>query len=314
MKLAISVCKTCGSNRISDRGELPPLDPRLFAGQASDAPIVAGHLFVCESCHLQFREPCLNDQQLLALYKQLPDTIWADNEPRAYWPRIQHAINTYSSNNTLLDIGCYRGDFLAWMPANWKLLGIEPSIKAAEFAAGRGITILGATIEDVTAPDPRPGVVTAFDVIEHIVTPLSFLKNIRDCLDRDGCIVIMTGATDTWPFRLFGRHYWYSALPEHVTFYNLAWFRWAANRLNMRVVSHSYFSSEPRDIRQWLRECALISLHTFVQFLKRVGVPDRAIATVPYGKLALSWRTVPWWKHSRDHILVVLKNTAPLEN
>jgi hypothetical protein len=116
----------------------------------------------------------------------------------------------------------------------------------------------------------------------------------------------MTGATDSWPFRLFGRHYWYSSLPEHVTFYNRKWFSWAAERLGLRVAHHAWFSSEPRRPRLWLRQAAMISIHTLVQWLKRMGVAEKWIARLPYGRLALGWTTVPWWKQAADHILVVL--------
>jgi hypothetical protein len=187
-------------------------------------------------------------------------------------------------------------------------MGIEPATKAAEYASSRGIEILGPTIDDHVDPTEMPGVVTAFDVIEHVVNPYEFLRRMRDCMAEDGCLILMTGATDSWTFRLFGRHYWYSALPEHVTFYNLKWFHWAAGKLGMRIVSHTRLSTESRRLQEWLFQAAIISIHTIVQSLKRAGVSDKLIACLPHGRLALTWKTVPWWKQAADHMIIVLAN------
>jgi SAM-dependent methyltransferase len=270
-----------------------------------------GHLFVCADCGLQFREPSPNEVDLLRCYSALPDSIWQQSDPRPYWQMILQAMNRFAANRIVLDVGCYRGDFLVWLPAEWERFGVEPSQAAAKIAAERGIGILGKTLEDCCSPQSNFGCVTAMDIIEHLIRPMPFLQRIRDCLAPNGCIVIITGATDTLAYALFGRRYWYCSLPEHMTFYNLRWFQWAAKQLGMQLVYHKYFSSEPTNAGLWLRQGVQLSLHTLVQALRRRGIPDRTIRYLPYGSLALSWRAVPWWKQAKDHILVVLTKLAP---
>ena len=311
MTASTTVCRACGSPDVLESGPLPPFNSGLFGGQPADLPRDSGRLFSCTNCHLQFRDPCLTGAQLLKLYEKLPDSVWADSEPREYWPKILGIMTRFASNRTVLDVGCYRGDFLSWLPAEWKRLGIEPSRKAAIYASNQGVKILGPTIEDSVITGTKPGVITAFDVIEHVVNPLRCLTAIRDCLAPGGCIVIISGATDSWPFKIFGRHYWYCSLPEHVTFCNLKWFHWAASELGMHVAWHSYLSSEPKNRALWFRQAVAISIYALVNFLKRRGIPERLIGFLRYGRTALGWRSVPWWKQSKDHILIVLaKNTS----
>lgn len=286
---------------------MPPLTAGKFGGMATSVQFEPGRLAKCSNCKLWFRSPAPSAEQLIALYDALPDTIWSQAEPRHYWPILLDFMNQYSSNEIVLDVGCYNGDFLDWLPTNWQKYGIEPSRRAAATAGKRGINVLGATLEECLEPSDAPGCATVLDVIEHVVSPMPFLRSLRERLAPSGAIIIMTGATDSFAFRLFGRHYWYSSLPEHMTFYSIRWFDWAARKLGMRLVDYRYLSSEPRDDGRSLREAGQIALYTLVRSLKQRKVSEAAISRLPYGRLALTWTAVPWWKHASDHIIVVLK-------
>jgi len=54
--------------------------------------------------------------------------------------------------------------------------------------------------------------------------------------------MIFTDAADCWSWRVFGRHYWYSSLPEHISFFTRQWFEHAASRLGMNVISFQRMS------------------------------------------------------------------------
>jgi len=277
-----------------------------FGGQPTEARIAAGHLLRCPTCDLQFRSPCPTDEELTKLYETLPDTVWEGYEERPYWPLALSLLNKHAANRELLDVGCFGGDMLDWLPAEWQKHGVEPCKAARELAGRRGITMVGHTADDLAHAESAYGAIVSFDVIEHITQPLKFLGQLSAALAQGGCLVLFTGATDSLPYRLFGRHYWYGSFPEHVSFYSLAWFTWAAERLDMKVSAHHYLTSERRHWKLWAKQCAQISVHTLFRVLRERGVSETWLARLPLIGRAAAWKTVPWWKQATDHIMVVL--------
>lgn len=306
MSQSPSTCPACGGSHLEDLGALPPFPPGLFGGQPTDLPFTAGHLVHCPACDFKFRSPCPTDQELTALYEGLPDTVWEGYEERPYWPLALGFLNQYAANRKVLDVGCFGGDLLDWMPADWQKHGVEPCKSARELAIRRGITLAGRTAEDLVPGRGSFGAIVSFDVIEHITRPLAFLERLKAVLAPGGCLVLLTGATDSLPYRLFGRHYWYGSFPEHVSFYSLAWFTWAADRLGMKVAAHRHLGSERRNWKLWAKQLAQISVHSLFSLLREWGVSDTLLGRLPVIGRAIHWKTVPWWKQATDHIMVVL--------
>jgi 2-polyprenyl-3-methyl-5-hydroxy-6-metoxy-1,4-benzoquinol methylase len=70
---------------------------------------------------------------------------------------------------SLLEVGCSTGEFLHKLGlADWKILGIEPSVKASMLAKEKGIEVICSSIEDVELPANSFDVVCCFSVIEHL--------------------------------------------------------------------------------------------------------------------------------------------------
>jgi len=302
-----ATCPACQSSTTDCVGPLPPFSAGLFGGMKLNVAITPGELMHCKRCDLQFRHPTLSDEALTQLYQDLPATVWHSDEARPYWPQAKMLLEKFAVNPHVLDVGCFTGDFMAWLPSSWKKSGIEPTRSAAERAAASGINVIGPSVAEVDPSSLQMGAITIFDVIEHVTQPIAFLQKLKTALAPDGCFILLTGATDTWPFRLLGRHYWYSALPEHVTFYSATWFHWAAKQLDMKVVHFSHLSSEQRDFRVWFTQGVKIIAYTIVCRLREAGCPDWLIRCFPVLRRACSWNVVPWWKQSRDHLFVVLK-------
>ena len=123
----VIVCPACGSAMLRDRGPLPPT-PKTFGGQSVEEALPSGHLLACTNCGLQFRNPYPPDEQLLALYEGLSDAVWALDEPHPVWPLILDMMEEAAPPRAVLDIGCFRGDFLAWLPERMASLwsGAQP--------------------------------------------------------------------------------------------------------------------------------------------------------------------------------------------
>ncbi|MDB6139802.1 MAG: hypothetical protein JWO94_2874 [Verrucomicrobiaceae bacterium] len=300
------ICPACFSPSVDNEGALPQFPPNVFGGERSALAIDPGSMMHCRKCGLSFRYPAPSEEVLTSLYENLPDTVWEGYQARPYWPLALTLLEKYASNRDVLDVGCFAGDLLNWLPAAWRKHGVEPCNAARDLAATRGIQIVGRTADDLGARPAAYGAIISFDVIEHITHPAQFLTRLRDALAPGGCLVLLTGATDSLPYRLFGRHYWYGSFPEHVSFYSLAWFAWAAEHLGMKVSAHHYLSSERRDWKLWAKQFTQITIHTLFSVLRERGISDERLARLPVIGRAARWKTVPWWKQATDHVMVVM--------
>ncbi len=299
-------CPACQQTNIDNQGRLPAFPTHVFGGRQTGTVIDPGEFMHCRTCDLFFRHPALPEEVLTSLYEDLPSTIWDSSHQRPYWPQALRLLEKHAANRDVLDVGCFAGDLLCWLPSEWRKHGVEPGNAARGLAARRGIAVLGRTADDLAAGQHSFGAVLSFDVIEHITQPVRFLAQLRDALAPGGCLILLTGATDSLPYRLFGRHYWYGSIPEHVTFYSRAWFTWAAKQLDMKLSTHLHLPSETREWRQWTKQLAQISLHTLFRSLRERGISDATLGRLPLVGRAARWQTVPWWKQATDHIMVVL--------
>jgi SAM-dependent methyltransferase len=299
-------CKACESTRVRDRGPLPVMPP-TFGGEPCTVRLEPGRLWQCLECDLYFRFPYLSQAELTALYQNVPDTVWSAYEDRHTWPDVRRVCEAFASEKSVLDIGCFSGEFLAGFPGEWTTFGIEPSRAAREAATTRGVRVVADSLESADPGVCRVGAITLLDVFEHVERPLALLAKAASYLASGGCIVIVTGATDSWPFRLYGNHYWYCSLWEHVSFGSHRWFAWAARQLQLTVVDARHVASEAWSLRPWVKHGGQVALYGLVNRARDSGIELSALRAVPRLGGALDWQQPPWWKESRDHLLVGLK-------
>lgn len=298
-------CPSCGQAQVVNLGPLPDL-PGTFGGQAVRLSLTAGSLFHCRDCDLRYRHPYQSQDVLTGLYETLPPTVWRTDKAKPHWRVACQVMTARSPNQSVLDVGCFTGDFLAWLPSSWDKLGIEPNTAARTIAASRGIQMIGSTIDNIASDFTPPGTIVLFDVLEHMTEPLDFLGRLKALLAPGGLLVIVTGNTNSLAWRMFGRHYWYSSLPEHVSFFSPRWFRVAGARLGLSVVTCERISSGDRTGPPWLKQAGQLSLYTLVQKLRESGLSDRHLRRLPLIRKAYTWRSVPWWTRAKDHVLVGL--------
>jgi len=303
-------CTACGATTIRDLGPLPEPVP-TFGGELSPTGPAPGNLWHCLECHLRFRFPYLSQVELTALYERLPNSVWSTPEDRPLWKDVRARCNRYSPGRTILDVGCFTGDFLGRMPPEWTRLGIEPGQAARQIAKSKGIEIIGYSLESVAIDRCQADVVTLLDVIEHFEDPFRLLSRASSLLNPGGCIVVLTGNAASTAFRLLSNNYWYCSIPEHVSFLSRRWFEWAAPRLGMALRNCEYVSAEHFDFYQWLRDGARNTLFALMQRLRTAGIDPSFLRPLPVVGRAVSWRTCPWWLTAKDQILVTLqKKTA----
>ncbi len=265
-------------------------------------------LWLCQSCSLQFRHPVPPAATIFDRYTALKaDDHWRGGV-QPIWPHVRELIMR-SPERSVLDVGCFRGDLLEWLGPGFDRYGIEPSASASTVAAGRGFRMLGSSIDDPALRLPQFGAITLVDVIEHLPRPLDALRRLAAALVEGGRLVIFTGDTDALSWRISGTRYWYSAIPEHVTFFNQSWFRWAAPPLSCSVGTMKRLAHDPASALRRLADAGQNLAHIVSWRLNDSRGLGRHMAGLPGLSRARRF-DLAWWTSAKDHVLVELIKTG----
>jgi ubiquinone/menaquinone biosynthesis C-methylase UbiE len=194
---------------------------------------IAAHRVVrCDDCGLVFLNPQPSDAELARIYNA--DYFLGSDTPagRQLVGEIKQAtakfylaeIQRYCGGQTgqLLEIGGGDGDFLvAAEAAGWQVTGVEYSSAACDKARQRlkNGTVHCGELSSVRLPAAQFDLCVISDVIEHVRSPVDFLREIYRVLKPGGALFIATPSTDSWSARLM-RQKWMEFKPEHLTYFD----------------------------------------------------------------------------------------------
>lgn len=237
-------CICCESNKLSHIGHIP--SSITFAGRVLEKSLEGGELICCNVCGLYFRYPQLDKSELDNLYEQGDIENWLYNKnDRFDWSQAKNWIEEKNIKNLkVLDVGCFNGQFLSTLGNECKLYGIEIHEAAALKAQELGVKVVASNIDGIKSLNQNFDVITAFDVIEHVHNPYEFLTQLSYLLNDDGMLIISSGNTEALSWRIQKEKYWYCVISEHISFINPRWCHWAANQLNLELLSTKKFSHQ----------------------------------------------------------------------
>jgi SAM-dependent methyltransferase len=165
----------------------------------------------CTSCGLLYTNPLETGryyQQLTARHAFAEMLTQASSRMPVYLAGLEivNLLNRDRCPWRLLDVGCGTGTFVALATGfGYAAEGLEASDAQAELAQSLGIRVRhGACLENYA--DEAFEVVTMWDSLEHIPTPLQMLKQIRRVLAARGYLVVKVpnGPHYLWKTRLLG--------------------------------------------------------------------------------------------------------------
>jgi len=286
---------------------IPSVD--FFAGKRLSFVIPGGYLYRCPVCHLHFRYPRLTQSDLNELYKNTNSATWQYKDSiRRDWILAENWLKRCGGDK-ILDVGCWDGNFLANLIGQWEKFGIEINEEAIVRAKGAGVKIAATNIyQSEKSLNSFFDVVTAFDIIEHVDDPQNFLAQLIQYTRPGGYILIGTGNTDAWQWKLAKSRYWYCWPAEHISFVNKTWFEYQAHNLLFEILDMEEFSHSSQ-----LSVIGLI-LQSFANFLYLFA------PALFYKMRSLRWKFLreserkiidhpPVWDMSRDHLWVVLQKS-----
>lgn len=165
----------------------------------------------CPECGLVFQHPQPTRESLQSAYyfdegfaRRLEGDLRATALARARekLPLLLDAGVT--PGGAALDVGCSSG---AWMEvardAGWEPVGVEIGEPAGAVARRRGFEVHTGTLESATElPEGAFGLITFWDVLEHLHDPLDALHRAAQLLAPDGTVALTFPNVEGWYPRL----------------------------------------------------------------------------------------------------------------
>ena len=301
MTRSVIRCPDC-DNEVLPIGSIPATN--VFAGRTLGGVLAGGILYRCHQCSLGFRWPRLSKDALDNLYTQGSDTAWsASTQSRRDWYMAHSWLEQcLAPLSEILDIGCFDGGFLEPLLPTHHCYGVEINASARNRAQQKGIEIIGS---DFSALTGRFDCVTAFDVIEHVEQPKSFLAACLAAVRPGGSVLISTGNLDALTFRLMGSRYWYCAIAEHISFVSPAWFSGLAGPLNYRITKQTHVAHGSTSFLSQIRHATFNLLYRVMpsafHTLRKIRMGHKTASIYP--ELA---DYPPNWGSAQDHFVILL--------
>jgi SAM-dependent methyltransferase len=185
-------CPACGGNKSTD--SFRKIDFRYT---------------VCGDCETLYASPRPSVPQLADFYRDaLSVKFWSTDffrqtaEARRvsmFRPRAELLARVRSDTKVpsgrYVDVGAGFGILLEevrQIGAFEEVIGLEPGPELAAVCRSRGFRILEKSAEDVQPGEYEADFATAFEVLEHVFEPLSFLQGVRRLLKPQGKVLLTT--------------------------------------------------------------------------------------------------------------------------
>ena len=242
----------------------------------------------CPQCACLWANDARKDNgTLAAAYERVSAAYFdsAENDPRyiRFYKQLEQLVQRRVNGKTILDVGCGDGVFLSNLSDTWSKYGLEPSASGSNLAKQRNLDVTCATL-DGSARQYEADVISALDVIEHVIDPHQFVESFKRHLQRNGIVLLLTGDADSHPARIAGPQWSYLRWCGHISIFS-------SSGLRKLLQAHGF------EIIEWTR-CEHPSSPGAIAWW-RVHVLEPARRALGRNK---SW--YPFW---RDHQTVVAR-------
>ena len=147
----------------------------------------------CNHCTLGYFDPaCVGDGPF---YEQLQTQEWYYQDDKAEYA---YAATLVPEDSSLLEIGCGKGAFRAWLPESVRYSGLEFNDEAVQKARAAGLDVRKQPVEVHATEGRRYDTVCAFQVLEHVEHPKQFFHACVQALKPGGTLMIAVPAQDSF--------------------------------------------------------------------------------------------------------------------
>ena len=189
-------CSASGAETIEsiDRGELV----RSYRRKGIDVgAYLAGverlDLCHCRQCDLGFFTPVRAGDGPFYAQLQTHDWYYQDDKPE-----YAHAAAHVPEHGAVLEVGCGKGAFRAWLAPSVTYSGLEFNDEAVARAQAAGLDVRKQPVEEHAGEGRRYDVVCSFQVLEHVESPKQFFHACVQALKPGGTLMIAVPAQDSF--------------------------------------------------------------------------------------------------------------------
>lgn len=211
----------------------------------------------CVECGCLWADDARRDHRVLAEAYERVDHSYFDSEEndpryREFYKGLEQLVKRHVSGRVMLDVGCGDGVFLSSVSDEWSKQGLEPSVSGATLARKKNLDVSQATLDD--APDPyNADLISALDVIEHVIDPHHFVESCKRHLRPGGVILLLTGDADSYPAKIAGPQWSYLRWSGHISVFSQSGLRELLQRHGFEVLAWSRCEhpSSPGAVAWW---------------------------------------------------------------
>ena len=183
----------------------------------------------CGECGCLWADDARQDEAtLVAAYERVSDSYFepTDNDPRfvRFYKDLEELLKEHVSGRQILDVGCGDGTFLLTLSNDWSKHGVEPSVSGARLARERKLDVSCGTL-DTWSESYEVDLISALDVIEHVVDPNNFVKSLKRRLRKGGVVLLLTGDANAYSARIAGPQWSYLRWCGHISVFSQAGLR-----------------------------------------------------------------------------------------
>ena len=163
----------------------------------------------------------------LAKYYQSEDYISHTDAKKSLFDNVYQIVKRHTlkkkvallnsflpEQKTVLDIGAGTGDFLhACKKDNWKVVGVEPSIKAREIAESKNVLL---EKELSFFKGQKFDVITLWHVLEHVENLEAYTQSLQELLKENGTLLIAVPNYKSFDASHYGSFWAAFDVPRHV--------------------------------------------------------------------------------------------------
>src|SRR3989344_4090730 len=262
--VTVNNCRSCGSKDLLEIFSLGNQYISQFVSSDEEGTRVPLDVILCNECALlQVRhnapaELMWNDQYG---YKSgISSTI--RNDLKDIVEKVQK-IRSLNEEDVMVDIGCNDGTMLGFYSNNIKKVGFEPSSNVAKEAKAKGFLVINnffnAPDFKTNLPGKKARVITAISMFYDLEDPNQFIKDIVECLDNEGVLVIQQNYLGT----MLENNAFDNILHEHREYYSLTSLNNLLRKYDLEVFDIEQNEINGGSIRTYIRKKGNNSINIF---------------------------------------------------
>jgi len=196
---------------------------------------------LCNECGTLYQTPRPPIKEFDAFYKNSRSSkYWADvffpsvaeaRREKIFKPRVQRLLEMCKDSNLnvskLIDVGAGYGIFLEeWrkVKPETELIAIEPSVSLAKECRNKKLSVVESLVENVEGYEDYADLVVCFEVLEHVDSPLEFVKVLKKMVKPEGYLFISTLCIDGFDLQVLWDKSSQISPPHHINFHSIKGF------------------------------------------------------------------------------------------